>query len=101
MPWMWRKLESVAHTLPYDAAIMTAFRVPRTRFASIGVRTLIMNGARTDPRLKAAARVLAQTITGAEYRELPGQTHNVKASVLTPAAIDFLASAPARAFARS
>ena len=23
MPWIWRKLEAVAHTLPYDAAVMT------------------------------------------------------------------------------
>ncbi len=37
MPWIWRKLEAVAHTLPYDAAVMTAFRIPRSRFASIAV----------------------------------------------------------------
>ena len=41
MPWVWRKLEAVAHTLPYDAAVMTAFRIPRDRYASIGVPVLV------------------------------------------------------------
>jgi hypothetical protein len=27
MPWIWRKLEAVAHTLPYDAAVMTQFKI--------------------------------------------------------------------------
>ena len=34
IPWIWRKLEAVAHTLPYDAAVMTEFRIPRARFTS-------------------------------------------------------------------
>ena len=50
MPWIWRKLEAVAHTLPYDAALMTGFRIPRSRFASIRVPALVMNGSKTDPQ---------------------------------------------------
>ena len=49
MPWIWRKLEAVAHTLPYDAAVMTGFRIPRARLASIAVPVLVMNGTKTDP----------------------------------------------------
>jgi pimeloyl-ACP methyl ester carboxylesterase len=90
MPWIWRKLEAVAHTLPYDAAVMTAFRIPRTGFASIRVPTLVMNGAKTDPRLREAARAIADVIPTARHRELAGQTHNVKPGVLTPAVVDFL-----------
>jgi hypothetical protein len=36
------------------------------------------------------ARTLAGVIPGAQYRELPGQTHNVKPGVLAPAVIEFL-----------
>jgi pimeloyl-ACP methyl ester carboxylesterase len=89
MPWIWRKLEAVAHTLPYDAAVMTAFRIPRAQFASICVPTLVMNGAKTDPRLREAARSLAGVIPAARHRELAGQTHNVKPDVLTPAIVEF------------
>ena len=90
MPWVWRKLEAVAHTLPFDAAVMTDYRIPRARFASIGVPTLVMNGSKTDPRLKDAARAIAEAIPGAQHRQLPGQTHNVKPDVLTPAVVEFL-----------
>ena len=91
MPWVWRKLEAVAHTLPYDAAVMTAFRIPRERYASIGVPVLVMNGSKTDARLREAAKAIAGVVPGARYGELAGQTHNVKPAVLTPAAVEFLA----------
>ena len=91
MPWVWRKLEAVAHTLPYDAAVMTAFRIPRDRYASIGVPVLVMNGSKTDARLRDAAKAIAGVVPGARYGELAGQTHNVKPAVLTPAAVEFLA----------
>ena len=93
MPWIWRQLEAVAHTLPYDAAVMTEFRIPQTRFASIGVPSLIMNGSKTDLRLREAARTLASVIPGAIHRELAGQTHNVKAGVLVPPVVEFFTSA--------
>ena len=95
MPWVWRKLEAVAHTLPYDAAVMTAFRIPRTRFASIGVPALVINGARTSPLLREAARSIVDAIPAAQYRELAGQTHNVKPDVLAPAVVEFFTAATA------
>lgn len=91
LPWIWRKLKAVAHTLPYDAAVMTGFRVPRGRFATIRRPVLVLNGTKTDPRLKAAARVIADTVPGAQHAELAGQTHNVNPRVLVAGSISFLA----------
>ena len=91
MPWVWRKLVAVAHTLPYDAAIMRHFRVPRDTFAAIRTPALVMNGSKTDARLRSAARTVAGVIPGAQYRELAGQTHNVTPGVLAPAVAEFLA----------
>ena len=90
MPWVWRKLVAVAHTLPYDAAVMTAFRIPRMRFAAIRRPTLVMNGSKTDPRLKRAVQAIASAVPGARHRELAGQTHNVNPGVLSAAAAEFL-----------
>lgn len=101
MPWIWSKLKAVAHTLPYDAAVMTAFRIPRARFASISRPVLVMNGTKTDPRLKDAARAIAAAIPGAEHRELEGQTHNVRPDFLTPAVVSFLAASTQAASNRS
>jgi pimeloyl-ACP methyl ester carboxylesterase len=97
MPWIWRKLEAVAHTLPYDAAVMTGFRVPRARLASITVPVLVMNGTKTDPRLRDAARTIAEAVPGAHHRELPGQTHNVKPTALAPAVVEFFTRSTAAA----
>ena len=93
MPWIWGKLQSVAHTLPYDVAVMTAFKIPRPRFASIRGPVLVMNGTKTDRRLRWAAQALRDVIPSASYRELAGQTHNVSPKALAPAAVEFLTAA--------
>ncbi len=90
MPWIFRKLEAVAHTLPYDAAVMTEFSIPRERFVSIALPVLVMNGSKTDARLKSAAHAVAAAIPGAQHRELPGQTHDVKPGALAPAVVEFV-----------
>jgi pimeloyl-ACP methyl ester carboxylesterase len=90
MPWIWRKLVAVAHTVPYDAAVMSEFRVPRSRFASIRVPVLVMHGSKTQPRLQDAARSVAGSIPGAQHRTLAGQTHNVNPAVLAPAVLEFV-----------
>ena len=92
MPWVWRKFVAVAHTLPYDAMVMCGVRVPRDRFKSIGVPALIMSGAKSDPRLRRAARATADAVPGATLAELAGQSHAVKPRVLAPAVADYFRS---------
>jgi len=89
MPWIWRKLENVAHTLPYDAAVMNEFKVPTARFRTIRIPTLAMNGSKTDVRLKKATQSIAEAVPGAEQLTLAGQTHNVNPAVLVPAVVKF------------
>jgi pimeloyl-ACP methyl ester carboxylesterase len=93
MPWIWRKLKAVAHTLPYDAAVMNGFVVPANRLAAIKVPTLVLHGSKTDVRLQQAARAVANAVPGARQKTLDGQTHNVKPSALTPAVVDFFTAA--------
>lgn len=92
MPWVWRQLKAVAHTLPYDAAVMSEFKVPRARLRSISVPVLAMHGSRTDARLKLAAQEVAEAVPGATHRVLAGQTHNVKPGVLVPAVVEFFSA---------
>jgi pimeloyl-ACP methyl ester carboxylesterase len=89
MRGVWKKLEAVAHTLPYDARIMGDFRVPKTRLASIQVPSLVMYGGKTDAKLKMAAEAIADIVPGARRRTLDGQTHNVNPKVLTPAVVEY------------
>lgn len=90
MPWVWSKLVAIAHTLPYDAAVMREFKVPAARLSAIGIPALVMNGSKTQPRLVEAARRTAGAIPGAAHRTLAGQTHQVSPAALTPAVVEFL-----------
>ena len=92
MWWIWPKVKTVAHTLPYDAAIMNRFCVPAARLAVIRVPTLALHGSKPDARLVRATRAVADAVPGARYATLPGQTHNVSPRALAPALVQFLGS---------
>ena len=100
MPWIWRKMKAVAHTLPYDAAVMRGFRVPTERLASIKVPTLAMHGSKTDLRLQKSTRAVADAVPGARRASLAKQAHNVSPAVLAPVVVEFLAADPAWAEVR-
>jgi hypothetical protein len=89
---LWAKLKAVAHTLPYDSAVLGDFKVPRGRAATLRVPTLAMAGEKTQPRLLQAIGILADAIPGAKRVILKGQTHNVAAPVLAPVVTEFLKS---------
>jgi pimeloyl-ACP methyl ester carboxylesterase len=92
MPNVWPKLKAVAHTLPYDMAVMGDFTVPAARIASIRVPTLLMDGEKTQERLQRAVDEVARALPSAQRRTLKGQTHNVSADVLTPELVQFFAA---------
>jgi pimeloyl-ACP methyl ester carboxylesterase len=89
---MFKKLKAVAHTLPYDAAVMGDFTVPAERIAAVKNRTLIAGGAKSPETLKNAVRGVAGALPNGELRWLEGQTHNVAAAVLAPVLTEFFKS---------
>ena len=85
MPKVITKLESVAHTVPYDARVMgETFTVPDGRFSRITTPSLILAGSKGKPEMLAAQERIAATIPGARHTVLAGQTHQVSAKVLAP-----------------
>ena len=99
---MWSKLRAVAHTLPYDWAVMgdTMAGRPllREEWASVTVPTLILSGEKGPEQLRSAARALADVLVGAEHRVLKGQSHNPAMKVQAPVLVDFFQK-PVRALA--
>jgi len=89
MRGVWRKLKAVAHTLPYDAAIMGNWEVPAGRLGGMKVPTLAMHGGKTPARLRNAVEALVKVLPNVRHRELPGQTHNVSPAVLVPVLREF------------
>jgi pimeloyl-ACP methyl ester carboxylesterase len=91
---IWRNLEAVAHTLPYDYAVMgdTVHGKPLARepWASIATPTLVIDGSRSPASLRKAADALAERVPNGERRTLEGQSHNVSMKMLAPVLEEFL-----------
>lgn len=86
---IWPKLKAVAHTLPYDAAVLGDFSLPKERAASVAVPTLVIGGEKSPVELRSAVSAVAGAIPHAKLRMLKGQTHNVSVKVLAPVLIEF------------
>lgn len=86
---IWSKLKAVAHTLPYDCTILGNWAIPMQRAAQVKIPTLVTNGSKTDPRLRRAAKLLADAIPRAEHAELAGQNHNASADAVAPVLAKF------------
>jgi pimeloyl-ACP methyl ester carboxylesterase len=96
-PPLWKRLKAVAHTLPYDYAVMgetvTGRPLPPEPWASLTTPTLVLDGGKSPARLRAAADALAEILPVAERRTLEGQSHNVSMKVLASVLEAFFARA--------
>jgi pimeloyl-ACP methyl ester carboxylesterase len=89
---IWPKLKAVAHTLPYDAAVLGDFSLPKERATSVAVPTLVIGGEKSPVELRGAVDAVAEAIPRAKLQMLKGQTHNVSVKVLAPVLVDFFAA---------
>ncbi len=92
MPLMpiWKNLKAVAHTLPYDMAIMEDFSFPAKLAASVLVPTLVMGGEKSPESLRLAVKATAEAMPNAKSVLLPKQSHNVSMKVLAPVIVQYL-----------
>ena len=98
MKWLpvWRKITSVAHTLPHDGAIVKEFQIgeplPKKRWANVSVPAIVLDGGKSPAWMRSGTRSLATVLSNAQYRTLEGQTHDVNAKVLAPILKKFFGS---------
>lgn len=99
----WKKLTSIAHTLPNDLEIIAPHHngrpFPEGKWSSVTTPVLVMAGGKSPAYMQNSMRAWAGAFPNAVHRTLAGQTHMVKQPVLVPALIEFfsLASEPAAA----
>jgi pimeloyl-ACP methyl ester carboxylesterase len=93
---IWSKLKAVAHTLPYDGAIVRDNQqgkpLPADRWASVTTPTLVIDGGKSPAWMRRANQALAAILPNARYRTLEGQTHRLKAKALAPILATFFKS---------
>ncbi|SEC47345.1 Alpha/beta hydrolase family protein [Streptomyces sp. 2131.1] len=86
---LWRTLESVAHTLAYDDALLGDGSVPSERFASVTARTLVVCGGFSSATARSATRLLAQALPRGRHRTLTGQTRELAPQAIAPVLAEF------------
>lgn len=95
----WSKLKSVAHTLPYDFAILDGFQggspLPANRWDAVTIPTLVVVGGKSPTWFHHGTQALADVLPNARHRVLEGQTHMVKPKTLVPMVQEFLAGVTA------
>jgi len=93
---MWKRMTSLAHTLPYDASCMVGTQsgtpLPAERWATLSAPALVVDGGKSPATMRNGAKALADLLPNARYVTLPGQTHIVKPAVLAPVLGDFFAA---------
>ena len=89
----WSKLKAIAHTLPYDGALVQDHQMGRPlsaeRWALVTAPTLVMDGGRSPRWMRNGNRALASVLRNAQYRTLDGQTHMLRPKAHTPALVEF------------
>ncbi|MFF1611708.1 alpha/beta fold hydrolase [Amycolatopsis sp. NPDC058278] len=91
MPF-WSKLKRVAHTIPYDTAMVIDHQAGEplpAAWPEVKVPALVIDGGRSPDWMRNGVASLAKVLPSAEYRTLPGQTHIVKAPALAPVLKEF------------
>jgi pimeloyl-ACP methyl ester carboxylesterase len=95
---MWPALESVAHTLGYDAAVMGETQSGRPlsvervqRWASAAMPALVIVGGESEPFFHNGTKALVDVLPNAQHRILEGQTHEVASEALAPVLVEFFA----------
>jgi pimeloyl-ACP methyl ester carboxylesterase len=63
--------------------------LPASRWASVTIPTLVMDGGNSPAWMRDANRALAEVLPNAQYRTLKGQTHMVKAKTHAPVLVEF------------
>lgn len=92
----WKKLKGVAHTLPYDAAVMGDTQAGKPldagHWGAVSVPTLVLVGGKSPDWMASGMQSLAELLPSAQRQVLDGQTHMVKAKAVGPALKRFLSS---------
>jgi pimeloyl-ACP methyl ester carboxylesterase len=91
----WPALESVAHTLLYDDAIMEGLvsgaPLPPGRWTTVTVPTLVIDGGASPAWARNGVAALVDVLPDARRRTLEGQTHEYDPEILAPVLDEFFA----------
>lgn len=87
---IWKNLKAVAHTLPYDMAIMDDFSLPEKLMRTVKIPCAVLGGEKSPESLRLAVQATADALPQGKAVFLRKQSHNVSMKVLAPVLIEYL-----------
>lgn len=82
MPGVWSRLMAVAHTLPYDAALLDGYMdgkpLPVNIWSKVTMPTLVLEGTESPASLRHGAQALAGVLSNAQLLSKKGLGHTKK-----------------------
>ena len=92
---VWPTLEALAHTLPYDEAVMEGHLggnpLP-AEWAALTTPTLVMGGANSQSWMQHSMEALAALLPNTQRHTFPGADHAVAPEALAPVLVKFFAA---------
>jgi pimeloyl-ACP methyl ester carboxylesterase len=92
---VWKKLTSVAHTLPYDLEIVLRHQqgrpLPDGYYAEVTAPTLVIAGGKSPVYMKSAQAAVVAQLPHGTLVDLPGETHMVRGKATVPVLREFFA----------
>lgn len=82
MPGVWSSLMSLAHTLPYDAALLDGYMdgkpLPASLWRTVTMQTLVLEGTESPASLRHGAQALVKVLPNAQLMSKKGLGHTKK-----------------------
>lgn len=85
-------MEQIAHTLVYDATVIGDLTLPAESIVSIATPTLVIDGEKSPPLMRNAARAVADTLPNGRRCTLPDQSHDIAPAATAAVVENFLSS---------
>jgi pimeloyl-ACP methyl ester carboxylesterase len=85
----WSSMKANANSLPYDAAVMGDFIMPKDQIAAIQIPALVIDSEKSPALLRKPVEVVASILPNGQRRSLKGQMHNVPPNILAPVLVEF------------
>ncbi len=85
----WPGMLALAHTVPYENAIVGDGSIPRDRFAGIVAPTLVIDGGDSAPTVHESADDVAAAIADSRRVTIPGAEHAPAPEAVAPVLLDF------------
>jgi hypothetical protein len=93
---VWRKLTSVAPTLPHDYDIVLERQqgepLPAGAYDAVTQPVLVIVGGKSPTYMQNSQAAVVDALSAGRLATLPGQTHMIKAKVTAPVVATHLAS---------